>query len=212
MLRVTVSQTPLAESRQITSYLCPGLDHNPWCPTAPGQHGYMFVGLGREKDTFLEPEDFNVFVGQLKSKNSERRKYRYIGVYRAVRVSPLTVDEWNTLSEPVRIHFSERCVHNHVLQVKGTYVSRTKEKTVDSRSLAQIRAAYDQGELSVPCVMLECIAFDDVLLSNLVEAIAKPPPAPGDGRLPSSAKRRRVASNEDSVHKSHRKKKVILTV
>ena len=208
MLRVTDSQTPLAKSRQITSYLCPGLDHNPWCPTTPGQHGYMFVGLGREKDTFLEPEDFNVFVGQLKSKSSERRKYRYIGVYRAVRVSPLTVDEWNTLSEPVRIHFSESCVHNHVLQVKGMYVSRTKEKTIDSRGLAQIRAAYDQGELSVPCVMLQCVTFDDVLLSSLVEAIAKPPPAPGGERVLSSAKRRRVASNEDSAHR----KKVTLIV
>lgn len=66
----------------------------------------MFVGLGREKDTFLEPQNFNVFVGLLKNKNHERRKYQYIGVYRAVRVPPLTVDEWNTLSEPVRIRCS----------------------------------------------------------------------------------------------------------
>ena len=64
----------------------------------------MFVGLGREKDTFLEPQDFNVFVGLCKDKNFERRKYRYVGVYRAVRVSPLNVDEWNTLSESVRNH------------------------------------------------------------------------------------------------------------
>ena len=67
----------------------------------------MFVGLGREKDTFLEPQDFNVFVGLLKDKSRERRRYQYIGVYRAVRVPPLTVDEWNTLSEPVRIRFSD---------------------------------------------------------------------------------------------------------
>ena len=74
----------------------------------------MFVGLGREKDTFLEPQDFNVFVGLLKSKSARCRKYQYMGVYRAIRVSPLTVDEWNTLSEPVRIHFAENCVHNHL--------------------------------------------------------------------------------------------------
>ena len=96
---VSNSQTPLAKAREITTYLCPGLDHNPWCPAAPGNHGYMFVGLGREKDTFLEPQNFNVFVGLLKNKGSDRRKYRYMGVYCAVRVAPLTVDEWNTLSE-----------------------------------------------------------------------------------------------------------------
>ncbi len=67
----------------------------------------MFVGLGREKDTFLEPQDFNVFVGLFKDKSRERRRYQYIGVYRAVRVPPLTVDEWNTLSESVRIRFSD---------------------------------------------------------------------------------------------------------
>ncbi|KAK2461822.1 hypothetical protein APHAL10511_006285 [Amanita phalloides] len=99
IVRVANSQTPLAKARCIATYLCPSLDHNPWCPITPGEHGYMFVGLGQEKDTFLEPQDYNVFVGLLKSKNNEHRKYRYMGVYRAVRVSPLIVDEWNTLSE-----------------------------------------------------------------------------------------------------------------
>ena len=90
------------------------------------------------------------------------------------------------------------------------YVSRTKEKTTDSRGLAQIRVAYDQGELSVPCVMLECVEFDDVLFSSLVEANAKPRPTTGNERLTSSAKRRRVASNEDSARSSHRKKLTLI--
>ncbi|KAF8622237.1 hypothetical protein AX15_007176 [Amanita polypyramis BW_CC] len=105
IVRITDNQTPLAKARRISTYLCPSLDHNPWCPAVPGEHGYMFVGLGREKDTFLEPQDYNVFVGLFKDKGFERRKYRYVGVYRAVRVSPLNGDEWDTLPETVRNYF-----------------------------------------------------------------------------------------------------------
>ncbi len=102
------------------------------------------------------------------------------------------------------------CVHNLVFKVKGTYVLRTKEKTIDSRGLAQIRAAYDEGELMVPCVKLECVEFDDVLFSSLVDAKAKAPPTPVSGRLPSSAKRRRVTSTGDSAQSSHRKKLTLI--
>jgi hypothetical protein len=87
---------------------------------------------------------------------------------------------------------------------------RTKEKTSDSRGLAQIRAAYDQGELMVPCVKLECVDFDDVLFSGLVDAKAKAPPTPGSERLPSSAKRRRVTSTGDSAQSSHRKRLTLI--
>lgn len=90
----------MSKKRDVNGYLCPGLDHNPWCPSLPGQHGYIFVGLGREKDTFLEPEEHNVFVG-LKKKGKDTRRFRYLGKYRAVRVQPLTKEEWATLPEHV---------------------------------------------------------------------------------------------------------------
>ncbi|PFH54588.1 hypothetical protein AMATHDRAFT_52223 [Amanita thiersii Skay4041] len=186
IVRVVNSQTTLAKSKQISTYLCPSLDHNPWCPTTPGQHGYMFVGLGREKDTFLEPQNYHVFVGLLKDVSYKRRQYSYVGVYRAVRVQPLTVDEWNTLSE----------------SVKTTYVSRTKEKVNHNGSLAQMRTAYDGGELAVPCVKLECIDFDNTLFTSLVQLNSNS--AEMSGQSPLSGKRRRV-SLEDSANGSQRK-------
>lgn len=97
---ITESQTPLAKSRDMSCYLCPGLDHNPWCPSIPGQHGYLFVGLGNEKDTFSSPEIRNVFVG-IKNKGQRRRRYVYLGIYEVVRVVPLATDEWKSLSSAV---------------------------------------------------------------------------------------------------------------
>ncbi|KAG2023359.1 hypothetical protein CC2G_001021 [Coprinopsis cinerea AmutBmut pab1-1] len=157
-LIVSVSkQPPLSKEREVRKYLCPGLDHNPWCPSIPGHHGYIFVGLGREKTTFQEPEIHNVFVGVKKGK--ENRRFRYLGKYRAVRVNPLTPDEWNFLD----------------VKVRTTYAKTTKDKTKDSRSVEAIMKAYETGELSVPCVMLQCIGFDENLYTALVAQAAKPP-------------------------------------
>lgn len=54
----------------------------------------MMVGLGREKETFIEPEVRHVFVGCESS-------HQYAGLYSCVRVEPLTKDEWHTLPEHV---------------------------------------------------------------------------------------------------------------
>jgi hypothetical protein len=82
-------------------------------------------------------------------------------------------------------------------------VSRTKEKAHDPRTLVQIRAAYDSGELTVPCVKLECVAYDEVLFTSLVAENSKPI------EKQSPAKRRRV-SNADSAHGSHRKRVTLI--
>ncbi|TEB39262.1 hypothetical protein FA13DRAFT_1725238 [Coprinellus micaceus] len=149
-------QSTLAKKRDVNAYLCPGLDHNPWCPSIPGRHGYIFVGLGREKDTFLEPEEHNVFVG-LKKKGKDTRRFKYLGKYRAVRVQPLTKEEWAGLPEPIR----------------KTYAKTTKDKTKDTRSADDVAKAYDSGELTVPCVQLQCIDFDYELYKAMVVENAK---------------------------------------
>ena len=63
-IRVSNSQGPIAKELGINAYLCPNIHQNPWCPKAPGEHGFMFVGLGHDRDTFLEEEQRHVFVGQ----------------------------------------------------------------------------------------------------------------------------------------------------
>jgi len=82
------------------SYLCPTLNHHPWCPTLPGQHGYIFVGLGKEKETYKTPVVRNLFVG-LPKDQARQRRFRYLGKYRVVRVRSLSLDEWNSLPDDV---------------------------------------------------------------------------------------------------------------
>ncbi|KAG1899097.1 uncharacterized protein F5891DRAFT_415571 [Suillus fuscotomentosus] len=129
----------------ITSYLCPNLWENPWCPTNPGMAGYMFVGLGEEIHNFVQPEVHELFVGV------EKTKYRLMGRYRAHRVEPLTVEEWLTLSEKVRFKYCET----------------TQRKAKDSRSVEGIKAAYERGELRAPCVKLTCLDFKEDLYKKL---------------------------------------------
>lgn len=86
---------PLAEQFNISGYLCPNRDHNLWCPTRPGMHGFMFVGLGRENTTYIKAETRHVFVGM------GTKRYRYLGLYDAVRTDSLTLEEWGPLPEEV---------------------------------------------------------------------------------------------------------------
>ncbi|KAG1826067.1 uncharacterized protein BJ212DRAFT_1475413 [Suillus subaureus] len=136
---------PLALKFGITSYLCPNLWENPWCPTSPGMAGYMFVGLGEEIHKFLQPEVHELFVGVAKT------NYRLMGRYRVHRVEPLTVEEWLTLPEKVR----------------SKYCETTQRKAKDSRSVEGINAAYERGELRVPCVKLTCLDFKEDLYKKL---------------------------------------------
>ncbi|KAJ3538730.1 hypothetical protein NMY22_g5040 [Coprinellus aureogranulatus] len=180
------SQSTLSKKRKVSGYLCPSLDHNPWCPSKPGKHGFMFVGLGREKDTFSEPEVHNVFVG-LPKKGKDRRRFRYLGKYKAFRVQPLTVQEWAGLPE----------------HVKKTYAKTTKDKTKDIRSVEEILKAYDTGELSVPCVQLQCIDFDYELYKAMIAESAKQK-VKGKSSLISSGSNKRACeydADDDSSRK-----------
>lgn len=48
------------------------------------------------------------------------------------------------------------------------YAKLTKDKAKDPRSLDDIIVAYHNGELSVPCVQLQYVSFDDALFSTLI--------------------------------------------
>src|SRR6267154_3818497 len=88
-------QRALSAKFAITSYICPNIWENPWCPERPGMSGYMFVGLGEEIHRFVQPEVHELFVGLV------RTNYKLMGRYEAHRVEPLTVAEWQTLPEKV---------------------------------------------------------------------------------------------------------------
>ncbi|KAL6310030.1 hypothetical protein BKA93DRAFT_757194 [Sparassis latifolia] len=139
IVRVVGSATSFAHDWDIGEYLCPNMEHNPWAPTGPGSHGFMQVGLGREKDAFNEPEIRHVFVGA-------KSQYYYCGKYEVVRVERLTVAEWQTLPEHVKKQYSVTTGNKEKAQKHGTH--------------SQIRAKYDSGDLLAPCVLLRCIEFD----------------------------------------------------
>ena len=74
------------------------MDHNAWSPAGPGKHGYMQVGLGRDRKLFNgEGDRRHVFVGAGKL-------LLYCGWYHVLRVEALTKEEWDTLPDKVRGH------------------------------------------------------------------------------------------------------------
>ncbi|KAJ7597160.1 hypothetical protein C8J56DRAFT_1021484 [Mycena floridula] len=118
VVRATQSKTDLCKTHNIDTYLCPNLDQNPWCPTIPGQHGFMFVGLGIDQHTFINEGQYPLFVG-FNTKQSKTREYKYMGTYTAKRHPSLSVDEWKSLSSEVR----------------ATYAKTTQSKSKDHRAL-----------------------------------------------------------------------------
>ena len=46
-----------------SSYLCPTLNHHPWCPSTPGEHSFIFVGLRKDKDSYHSVAIQNLFIG-----------------------------------------------------------------------------------------------------------------------------------------------------
>ncbi|KAF9044818.1 hypothetical protein BDZ89DRAFT_1058912 [Hymenopellis radicata] len=154
------NQKNLAFFAGIDKYLCPNLDQNPWCPAVPGQHGYMFVGLGAECDTFLAPERCTLFIGQKRDSRAAGR-FQYLGEYIAQRVDALTLDEWNTLSP----------------EMKEPYCETTFNKSKGLGSAKEIRAKYDSGQLRVPCVRLQCVGFEDYVQETLAKTCRKSRPS-----------------------------------
>ncbi|KAF8216098.1 hypothetical protein K438DRAFT_626161 [Mycena galopus ATCC 62051] len=150
-------QKSLAKSCNVKKFLCPNQSQNPWCPRAPGEHGYMFVGLGNERDTFREPEQLHLFLSVPPSK-SKALDVTYLGFYEVSRVAELTVDEWGTLSPTVQGNYA------------STTANRQSSKNQAKPPVAPIRAEYDSGARQVPCVRLRCIGFDEALYAGLVAA------------------------------------------
>ncbi|KAG7450390.1 uncharacterized protein BT62DRAFT_509494 [Guyanagaster necrorhizus] len=189
IVRVTHTQTALAQKHGIDCYLCPNLEHNPWCPTIPGRHGYIFVGLGMDKDAFVKKEEFyTVFVG-IKENSSSPRLLRYLGRYTATHVAPLTVAEWNTLA----------------LSVQAAYSETTKKETKDSRPTEKIKSLYAEGVLTVPCVLLKCVEVDHELSSSL-ELALRNSPSQKTGSVSPSKRRREIQDEGENVSRTRTRK------
>ncbi|KJA29249.1 hypothetical protein HYPSUDRAFT_32651 [Hypholoma sublateritium FD-334 SS-4] len=131
------------KKNRVSSYLCPTLDHHPWCPSTPGQHGYIFVGLGKDKDSYKSAITRNLFVGLSKGQG-KHRIFRYLGKYRVSRVEPLSCEEWATLSD----------------ETKVVYANLTYGKGNGLPSVDDILSTYESGKSRIPCVQLQCIGFD----------------------------------------------------
>jgi hypothetical protein len=71
-------------------------------------HGYIFVGLGKEVETFNKQETHHVFI------SIGTKQYRYLGMYEALRMKEqLPVEEWKPLPENVGVQsFSPCCCPN----------------------------------------------------------------------------------------------------
>ena len=81
--------------------------------------------------------------------------------------------------------------------MKSTYAKTTKEKTKDTRSIEAILKAYDDGELLVPCVQLQCIGFDAELYQAMVTEYAKVGSARKEKSSSSSSNKRALEYDAD---------------
>lgn len=74
--------------------------------------------------------------------------------------------------------------------MKRTYCETTKERAKDARPRAVelIHSEYDDGQLRVPCVQVQCIGFDKELYAHLIAAQGTPATVSGSR---SPGKRRR---------------------
>ncbi|KAJ7110091.1 hypothetical protein C8R44DRAFT_884093 [Mycena epipterygia] len=183
IVNLTANRKALAEERNINRFLCVNWRNNSWAPPLPGQHGFMFVGLGTERDTFLDPEELNVFLS-IPPKGKGKLEVSYLGRYEVHRVSALSVPEWQTLPRVVQRNYID------ITAARGIGISGEHK----SKTHANIRAGYDSGALMVPCVRLICTGFDERLYDGLVAAypIWCKERETSDGRP--SAKRRRTGS------------------
>ena len=156
-----------SEKQIVPSYLCPTLNHHPWCPSRPGDHGFIFVGLGKDKDSYHPAAIRNLFVGLPKTVMNHRR-FRYLGKYKVTRVDPLSVDEWAMLTTEVSAEVICGLTIVLFFQFKAVYAKLTKDKTKDARTLDDIVIAYENGDLRIPCVQLQCIGFDEDFFTALL--------------------------------------------
>lgn len=95
-------QKPLAVTHDLHGCIYPQRQTNPWLPSQPGEHGYMFVGLKgpfKDHERFLGPTTRALFIPEGKS------GWRYYGLYVIQRKpdNDLTVDEWNAFPDSVSL-------------------------------------------------------------------------------------------------------------
>ncbi|KAJ6621246.1 hypothetical protein B0H10DRAFT_1025351 [Mycena sp. CBHHK59/15] len=169
--------TDLAVECNVRKYLCPNLTMNPWCPTSPGQHGYMFVGLGRENNTFLQPEHLSLFLsvpplavrsekrlaaGRKRphtSDGSSRLEVTYLGLYEVCRVAPLTIAEWKTLSSCVRFHGSFSCTIDVFSRYNTSTRLQLQAKGVPRAWAPTLAGAPHRSALTTTLAYCQCPAF-----------------------------------------------------
>lgn len=95
-------QKPIAITHDLYGCIYPQRLTNPWLPSGPGEHGYMFVGLEgplKDHERFLTPTTRALFIPEGKS------GWRYYGLYVIQRhpENDLTLDEWNALPDSVSV-------------------------------------------------------------------------------------------------------------
>lgn len=98
---VKKDRKPLSAQHDLLGCLYPQRHLNPWLPSEPGAHGYLFLGLvgpGKDHLRFLTPTPRALFI-------SEHSGWKYYGQYLVVRNpdKDMTLDEWNTFSDDVSL-------------------------------------------------------------------------------------------------------------
>ncbi|KAI0659110.1 hypothetical protein C8Q70DRAFT_150989 [Cubamyces menziesii] len=147
--RCAASATDLARNYNIREYLCPRMDQNTCLPSAPGRHGFLHFGFGKDGDMFKEGERRHLFVGT-------GQFFVYYGFYHVQHVEPLTKEEWRQLPGQLKMMYADLALQ--------------KDKSDGVVSLQDAFAQHKSGKLRVPCIRLQCVEFDETFHTKLVQA------------------------------------------
>ncbi|KAI0348447.1 hypothetical protein BDW22DRAFT_92230 [Trametopsis cervina] len=187
---------PIAAAHELTGCIFPQRQTNPWLPKLPGQHGYMFLGLeGPAKDNtkFMKPTERALFIQE------DTGGWRYYGLYSIQRVpeNDLTVEEWRAFDDSFKSGKYGYCGTTLAKRL-GTSAWRS---LVDNRAkfreeLAAVQAEYDAGTRRVPCIVLQCIAYNEGLL-RAIDSARTPEQATGKRKRRPSARRIEAESSAE---------------
>ncbi|EPQ58926.1 hypothetical protein GLOTRDRAFT_119272 [Gloeophyllum trabeum ATCC 11539] len=127
----------------ITSYLCPRLDRNPWCPYAPGKDGYIFTASERDLAALAQSKQRALFVNV--SHLSTTTKLFFAGFYEVCQAEDLSSEEWCTFTDDTKVAYSQ--------------IVKDRVPECSHLSIREIKAQYNSGARRVSCLRLRFLGF-----------------------------------------------------
>ena len=142
--------------------------HHEHAPGRAVEHGILYINrddfpkylvtlfISRIADPSQDQHNFS-----LMAMYEEDRKWRYLGQYKIAKIFPMTVSQWENVSEAVKVRKTIK------YSVRGSAREWCKNNKVHPEH--GFRDAVDQGRWRFDCLLIQCIAFNRQVYLSLRE-------------------------------------------